>query len=160
MASSGSIAATTDDTAKPIPSPSAIVIVIDGNDWNEASTARSPLRLLLLIGLIGTKAVINHTILLVDTALHLRLAAAREDRKGCRSEERCSDFSRAFHQRSLVDEIAISRELGVDLLGSDKTSAKGDAGLRKELRENLLQRTDDRDGVHVVEEADVSDAEQ
>jgi hypothetical protein len=74
--------------------------VVDGDEWDKATAAHWALLLLLLIGLVGAEAIVDHMVLLIDTALHLRLAAAREDGEGCRSEERCSDFGRAFHQRS------------------------------------------------------------
>ena len=50
--------------------------------------------------------------------------------------------------------------LGVDLLRGDEAVTEGEVRERKTYGDgDLLQRADDRDGVHVVEEAEVGDAE-
>jgi hypothetical protein len=85
-ASDRSVAATADQAAEAITAPSAIVVVVGDDDWEETAVAvRSLLLNALLVGWkVGAEAVVDDLVVLVDAALHLGFLAASEHREcGC-----------------------------------------------------------------------------
>jgi hypothetical protein len=85
----GGVAASADCAAEAVASPAAVVVAVGNEEREEAAVAVGTL---LCGGLVGAEAVVDYVILFVDAALHLRFAAASEERECGRGKEWSGDL--------------------------------------------------------------------